>query len=135
MSEDGQDLDQLRAQTEQGDRLDEDPGDDVEAELVDAIANQLDAVDAGDVNKTVSVWDGQLAALFAALDERPDDRQRVGEALASALGADSTPDEVERAQLIKLALRAGLRAAPDDVLAAAERARDQHEQQDVLDGL
>lgn len=114
MSDDA-DLDQLRAATDHGDRLDEAAEEVDRAPLRDSIAEYLDEIDAGDRQKTVSVWDGEVAALLAALEDHPDNMERVGDNLREALDLD-TADDVDQSEIIRLALRLGLReAAPKEM--------------------
>ena len=123
MSDDA-DLDQLRAATDHGDRLDEAAEEVDRAALRGSIAEYLDEIDAGDRQKTVSVWDGEVAALLAALEDHPEDMARVGDSLREALGVD-TDDDVDRSDVIRLALRLGLReAAPKEIETVREAVQD-----------
>jgi len=123
MSDDA-DLDQLRAATDHGDRLDEAAEEVDRAALRESIAEYLDEIDAGDRQKTVSVWDGEVAALLAALEDHPEDMARVGDSLREALGVD-TDDDVDRSDVIRLALRLGLReAAPKEIETVREAVQD-----------
>jgi hypothetical protein len=109
------DLAALREQTDHGDRLDEAAADNSREEFRDTIAEELRAIDAGERQKTVSVWDADLAALSTALDEHPEHTQAIGEALREAF--DVTPqDDPDRSEVLRRALRLGLReAAPEYV--------------------
>jgi len=112
---DDTDLDQLRAATDHGDRLDEAAGEVNREDLRESVVEYLDEIDSGDRQKTVSVWDGEVAALLAALEDHPEDMARVGESLRKTLDLD-TDDDVDRSDVIRLALRLGLReAAPDEI--------------------
>jgi hypothetical protein len=75
--------------------------------LADAIAAQL-----GEVDNTVAFRDEKLAALLAALDDRPEDRARLAELLQDAIGRDedrrTDPEDVDRSELLRLLVRAGL---------------------------
>ena len=122
-----EDLEELRAQTETGDRIDTESDVETDDELVDEIATNLEAIERGDLQKTVSVWDAEIAALARALDERPEDRQRIADALAVELGAESAPSDAKKSHVLIYALRIGLRSAPDDVLDAIDEAEDRLE--------
>lgn len=110
-----EDLETLREQTERGDRTDEDARSAERAELQSSIVNELAEIDAGDRQKTVSVWDGQLAALFATLekDEFEEDLEAIGVALRREFDI-SNEDPPDRSEVLRLLLRLGLReAAPE----------------------
>lgn len=109
------DLAALREQTDHGDRLEEAATDDSRGEFRDTIAEELRAIDAGERQKTVSVWDADLAALSTALDEHPEHTQAIGEALREAFDA-TAEDDPDRSEVLRRALRLGLReAAPEYV--------------------
>lgn len=109
------DLAALREQTDHGDRLEEAATDDSREEFRDTIAEELRAIDAGERQKTVSVWDADLAALSTALDEHPEHTQAIGEALREAFDATGE-DDPDRSEVLRRALRLGLReAAPEYV--------------------
>jgi hypothetical protein len=103
------DLEQLREQTEHGDRIDAVATENERADLKGSILDELDAIDAGDQQKTVSIWDGPVAAYIRALEEHPEQLENVGHALQQRLDLDE--DEVDRAAVLRLALRVGLREA------------------------
>lgn len=91
--------------------------------LADAIADALDEVD-----NTVAFRDGKIAALLAALDERPEARADLAEDLQDAIGRDegrrTDPDDVDRSELLRLMLRAGLKqGAPDTYEALGDAIR------------
>ena len=122
MTEDD-DLAALREQTAHGDRIEDATTDDATYDLVAAILDELAAIDAGDKQKTVSVWDGHLAAFIRALENDPDQLTAVGHALQRRL--DREPSEVDRSELLRLALRLGFQeAAPDEFDALREAARE-----------
>lgn len=76
--------------------------------LPDAIAAALE-----DVDNTVAFRDGKIAALLAALDDRPEDRADLADRLQDAIGRDESrrtdPENVDRSELLRLMLRAGLK--------------------------
>lgn len=119
------DLEELKEATTRTDRASagadtpEKDGDD----LVDAVLEGLDAIDAGDRQKTVSVWDGPMAAYAAALEERPEDREALGYALAEAFDLEDAP--TDRAAILRHVLRLGVReAAPEQYEAVADAVRE-----------
>jgi septal ring factor EnvC (AmiA/AmiB activator) len=121
MSDD--DLATLRELSRHSDRLDQAAENDRRAALRETITEQLLAIDAGERQKTVSVWDGELAALSTALDEHPAHAQAIGNALREEFD-DAAKGEPDRSEVLRRALRLGLReAAPDyvDALRAAVR--------------
>lgn len=123
MSEDD-DLAALREQTAHGDRIDELAADDAKQKFVDDILAELDAIDAGDEQKTISVWDGHLAAFIRALEENPDRLEAVGHAFQRQL--DLEEGDVDRSEILRLALRLGFQeAAPTEFEAVREAAREQ----------
>ncbi len=122
MSDD--DLAALREQTSQGDRIDEAGAAEERQSLVEDIVAELEAIDQGDQQKTVSVWDGPLAAFIRALEENPERLEDVGHSLQQRLGIDES--EVGRSEVLRLALRLGFQeAAPDEFEAVREAAREQ----------
>lgn len=119
MSDDDDELAALREQTAHGDRLDTAADGAETAALVAAIRDELTAIEAGDKQKTVSVWDGHIAAFIHGLEDAPDHRQAVGHALQAELDREQTA--VDRSELIRLALRVGFKqAAPEEFAALAE---------------
>lgn len=123
MAED-EELAALREQTSQGDRIDEARSEQAKQDLVDEIMQELEAIDAGDKQKTISVWDGHLAAFVRALEENPDRLEDVGHALQREL--DLEEDNIDRSELLRLALRLGFQeAAPKEFEAVREAARKQ----------
>lgn len=120
---DNDDLEALREQTSQGDRLDEAGETADQREFVDDILAELEAIDAGEEQKTVSLWDGQLAAFVRALEEDPERMEAVGRQLQQRL--DVQEDTIDRSELLRLALRLGFEeAAPDEFDAVREAVRE-----------
>lgn len=123
MSEDDE-LAALRDETAHGDRIDTaDAASDRRAFVEDIIA-ELEAIDDGDKQKTVSVWDGHLAAFVRALEANPDRMAAVGEGLQQRL--DQERDEVDRSEVLRLALRLGLKEAAPDEFDAVRDAAGEH---------
>lgn len=118
------DLAHLREATNQGNRLEEAAGEADRAELQEAVTEYLAEIQSGERQKTVSVWDGEIAALLAALEDNPEDMARIGNALRETLNLD-TDDDVDRSEILRLALRVGLReAAPKDIETVRKAVRD-----------
>ncbi|MGB9934105.1 hypothetical protein [Haloarcula amylolytica] len=121
---DDPDLEDLKAQTSQGDRLDSAAKEMDRQDLVDDIVDELEAIDAGDQQKTVSVWDGQLAAFIRALEANPEHLDAVGNGLQEQLDIQKT--ETDRSSVLRLALRVGFQeAAPEQFEAVREAVRKQ----------
>lgn len=124
MPEDDDELAALREQTSHGDRIDEAAAEDAKNDLAEDILTELEAIDDGNKQKTISVWDGHLAAFIRALEENPDRLEDVGHALQRQL--DLEEDDVDRSELLRLALRLGFQdAAPNEFEAVREAARKQ----------
>jgi hypothetical protein len=118
------DLAALREQTSHGDRIDEAAAEQDQQAFVADIVDELETIDAGDKQKTVSVWDGHLAAFIGALEENPEQMEAVGHALQRQLDLDE--DDVDRSEVLRLALRLGFQeAAPDQFEALREAVRKQ----------
>ena len=123
MSDDDE-LAALREQTSQGDRIDEASESANQQEFVENIVAELEAIEEGEKQKTVSVWDGHLAAFIRALEDDPDRLESVGHGLQQRLDVDES--EVDRSELLRLALRLGLQqAAPEEFEAIREAAKQQ----------
>lgn len=121
---DDPDLEALKEQTSQGDRLDSAADEMDRQALVADILTELEAIDAGDKQKTISVWDGHLAAFIRALEANPDHLEAVGQGLQQQLELEET--EVDRSEVLRLALRVGFQeAAPEQFEAVREAARKQ----------
>jgi len=121
---DDPDLEDLKAQTSQGDRLDSAAKEMDRQNLVDDIVDELEAIDAGNQQKTVSVWDGQLAAFIRALEANPEHLDAVGNGLQKQLDIEET--EIDRSSVLRFALRVGFQeAAPEQFEAVREAVRKQ----------
>ena len=132
MTEDGDDteLEELRRETSRGDRLDEDARREETAEFRERVKRTLEEIDAGERAKTVSVWDGPLAAFVAALEDT-EDLETVGAALQESLEEDIDAEAVDRSEVLRLALRLGFREAAPEYLAAAREAVREHSAPDL----
>lgn len=121
---DDDDLAALREQTSQGDRIDEAGGAEDRQQFVDDVVSELEAIEEGEQQKTVSVWDGPLAALIRALEKNPERLEDVGHSLQRKLDVDESA--VDRSDLLRLALRLGFQeAAPEEIEAVREAVREQ----------
>ena len=124
MSEDDEELAALREQTSQGDRIDQAASVEQKQDLVSSIVEELEAIDAGEEQKTLSVWDGTLAAFIRALEDNPDRMEDVGRSLQQRLDADD--DQIDRSEVLRLALRLGFQeAAPEEFDAVREAVKKQ----------
>jgi len=124
MTEDDDDLAVLREQTSHGDRIEKAAAEETKRDLVEDILGELEAIDTGDKQKTISVWDGHLAAFIRALEENPDRLEEVGHALQHQL--DLEESNVDRSEILRLALRLGFQeAVPQEFEAVREAARKQ----------
>lgn len=121
-----EDLEDLRRQTEQGDKLDT-AADQDDQNLVDAIAAALEEIDDGDRSKTIAFRDDRGAALLGALEDDPEAMADVAADLAAAVGREP-PEDPDRSTIVRLAWRAGMGHAAPAVIeqlgeATAEHAR------------
>lgn len=121
---DDEELAALRKQTSHGDRIDEAANEDQKRDLVEDIVAELEAIDAGEQQKTISVWDGHLAAFIRALESNSEQLEDVGHALQRQF--DLEESEVDRSTILRYALRLGFQeAAPEEFEAVREAAREQ----------
>ena len=123
MSDEDDELAELRAQSERGSRLEED--DSGAVDLVDDIIDALDAIENGDQRKTIALRDQSGAALLTALMENPERLKQVGDELREALDRD-VDDEYDRSEIVRLALRVGLQNASPDVVEDLQAAHQEH---------
>lgn len=113
---------ELRAQTERGSRLDTEKQKQDENTLSNAILAELDNIDSGEKAKTLSVRDGNLAAILYALEER-DEMAEIGTQLQKELGRPLDSDAVTRSAVLAMAARIGLQEAAPEVVEAAKEAQ------------
>lgn len=121
MSEDV-DVEEMR----KGSRIDSAVNDSEENEdpLKAAIVDAFDAIEDGERSKTLSVRDGQLAALVHGVEA--DDRlDEVGEAFANELDREPA-DEYDRSEVLRLALRYAFHDVTGDVVETATEAQAEH---------
>lgn len=124
-TDDDEELAALREQTTHGDRLDEAATSDVTAEFIETLVTELEAIDAGETQKAVSVWDGSFAAFLHALEAHPEQLEMVGTDLQDALDG-STDEPVDRSEVIRLTLRVGLKEASPETFAALQEGVQRH---------
>jgi hypothetical protein len=125
MTETDDELKELREQTDVGTRAEAETTDDGASELEDAIVTLLSEVQSGDVSKTLSVRDEQLAALIRGLEET-ESLDDVGAPLKEALGRDDGEDVTDRSELLRLAVRLGIQEAAPEVVETARDANARH---------
>ncbi|NHN65317.1 hypothetical protein G9463_18715 [Haloarcula sp. JP-Z28] len=125
MTETDDELKELREQTDVGTRAEAETTDDGASELEDAIVTLLGEVQSGDVSKTLSVRDEQLAALIRGLEET-ESLDDVGAPLKEALGRDDGEDVTDRSELLRLAVRLGIQEAAPEVVETARDANARH---------
>lgn len=113
-------IEELKQQTSQGDRLDEASDEQSRHALKTAILEELERIEEGEEQKAISVWDGPMAALVRALENHPDQLEELGHSLQDELGVDE--GDVDRSEVIRLALRLGLRTASPEVVEATREA-------------
>lgn len=132
MSDD--DLEALREKTSHGDRIDEAETATAPdtATFTDDIVTELERIAHGDEQKTVSVWDGPMAAFIRALEQHPERMQQVNQALREQLeteSVDTDPDadtEINRSELLRLSLQLGFETAAPEAVAAVRDAVEDH---------
>jgi hypothetical protein len=127
---DDEELAELRREVEKGDRLDEDARREETAAFRERVREALEEIDTGERQKTVSVWDGPLAAFMTALEDT-EDLEAIGEALQGELGLEEDAEGLDRSEVIRLALRLGLREAAPEYLDAAREAVREHNTPDL----
>ena len=125
MTDDDEELEQLREDTELGTRAEYSPSGEETTNLEDTMVALLADVEAGEVSKTLSVRDEHLTALVRALEETGglDD---VGENLREELGRGGDADGTDRSEMLRLAVRLGLQEAAPGVLDTARDASARH---------
>lgn len=109
-----QQLDELREEMESGTKLDQEPP---QAQAFsELIEEKLGEVEDGELAKTISLYDPNMAAALAALEEDLDRQQEVVEALQTELDREIQTDDIGRTEILKLAVRAGLESAETELL-------------------
>ena len=110
------------ARGQRGDKAANDPEEDVDP-LEAAIVHAFERLDAGDAPKSLSLRDEQLAALVHGLEDQREDFTAVGVALQETLGRDADPEAIDRSEVLRLAIRVGLREAAPEVIETARDAQ------------
>lgn len=122
MSEEPDDLAALREETAHGDRLEHAAADESNSEFVETVRDELAAIESGDTQKTLSIWDGPIMAFVRALEEDQERMEEVGAALQASLDVPEPTDDITRSELLSLALRVGFREAASEEFAAVQEA-------------
>jgi len=128
---DDAELEELKAATQRGDRNDE-----VDTEgpttFTDEIVDALEAIEQGELGKTIAVRDQPIAALLATLDAdgNEDRMQSVGQALEDELGREHS-EAFDRSEIVRLALRVGLQAAAEETMVDLNDAVGEHARQNL----
>jgi hypothetical protein len=125
MTDDDEELEQLREDTELGTRAEYSTPSEETTNLEDTMVALLADVEAGEISKTLSVRDERLTALVRALEET-DGLDDVGEALREELGREADADGTDRSEVLRLAVRLGLQKAAPEVLDTARDASARH---------
>ena len=118
------DLEELRRETERTNRLDQPDTPTKSKSFVDVLVEAMDDVERGDASHTLSVYDRKLAAVIHALERDEDRLQDVGAALREQLGRNDD-GEVERSDVLRMALRVGLQEADEELMTEARKAHAQ----------
>ena len=118
------DLDALREQTQVDARAEADA---VDTGLDASILEALEALDTGDLSVNMCTRDEQVAAIMHGL-EKSGQQDVIGERLREHLGYE-TDAEVDRSEVLRLAIRIGLREAAPDVVEAVQEAQAEHAKQ------
>lgn len=122
---DEDDLAALRDKTSHGDRIEQAAAAEQQQGFVEDIVAELEAIDDGEQQKTVSVWDGALAAFVRALEDNPEQMEAVGQGLQQQLDVDESGSEIERSEVLRLALRLGFKeAAPAEFEAVRDAVKE-----------
>jgi len=109
MNEDN-DISELREQTTTGDRAAMASVDDgFEDDLLDAVATRNET----GAQKSVSIWDGDIAALLDALEDNPERAEQLVERASEQY--DISAGDVDRSEIVRVLLISGLAAVDPDV--------------------
>ena len=112
-------LEELRAKTTRNNRLSEQAD---EPDFIEQVVAMLDEVDSGERGKILSLYDPQLAALIYALETDSRRFEETVAALQEAAGRQVDTEDVGRTELLKLAVRVGLRESSPELLKDAQTA-------------
>ena len=130
MSDDA-DVEELRKRHQKGSRVTGAAAETEEAEdevssLEEAMVAAFEEIEAGKTAKSLSLRDGQLASLIHGLEAEPDELEAVGIALQEALDREIDSEAVDRSEVLRLAVRVGLREAAPEVVETARNAQARH---------
>jgi hypothetical protein len=130
MSDDA-DVEELRKRHQKGSRVTGAAAETEEAEdevssLEEAMVAAFEEIEAGETPKSLSLRDGQLASLIHGLEAEPDELEAVGIALQEALDREIDSEAVDRSEVLRLAVRVGLREAAPEVVETARNAQARH---------
>lgn len=124
MSGNDDELEDLRRRTDQGSRIEEEADQQAQNELATAIQEALEEIEDGDQQKTLSAWDGPLAALMIALEERPEDFQRIVTGIEREHGIEI--EDPKRSEVLAQLMRIGLQETAPSVAEALRDAVQEH---------
>lgn len=130
MSDDAE-VEELRKRHQKGSRVtgaateSEEPADEFDP-LEEAMVEAFARIERGDTAKSLSVRDGQLAALIHGLEAESAELEAVGVSLQEALDRGADPEAVDRSEVIRLAVRLGLREAVSETVETARSAQARH---------
>ena len=130
MSEEA-DVEELRKRHQKGSRVTGAATESKEAEaevssLEQAMVTAFEEIEAGKTAKSLSLRDGQLASLIHGLEMEPDELETVGIALQEALDREIDPEAIDRSEVLRLAVRVGLREAAPETVETARNAQARH---------
>ncbi len=120
-----EELEELRQKTDIGTRAESSTSGSQPSDLEDSMVALLGDIEAGEVSKTLSVRDSRLTALIRALEETGE-LADVGIALQEELGRGTDASEIDRSELLRLAVRLGLQEAVPEALDTARDAYARH---------
>lgn len=109
---DDEDYSEYKAQTTTGDRASVTAGvdDGFDDDLLDAVAARNES----GAQRSVSIWDGDIAALLDALEDNPDRAEQLVERASKEFDI-SVDDDVDRSELVRVLIISGLAAVDPEV--------------------
>lgn len=125
MTDTDEELEELRQQTDVGTRANSSTPVEQQPDLEDLMVALLADIESGEVSKTLSVRDARLTAVVRALEES-DELDDVGTALQEELGRETDANDIDRSEILRLAIRLGLQEATPEVLDTARDASARH---------
>lgn len=123
MTDEDDELAELRAQSTSGggNRIDADQKKSESA--VDDLVASMEKVEDGDLSKTISFWDPEGAAILNVLLSNPERLKRFAEACGDRLETNVDVEDADRSDVLKLAWRVGLAEVDPELLENAREAR------------